>query len=266
MTNYVPLTHTAHQQAGVGGADMSFAQEQAVVPVVAQEIPQLLPTMAMAFVQDKSTQGFRLVAIQALEPANNVYVHTNGRWIGGYRPAWYRAWPFSLAPDPDSSRMILCVNDQASCFHSEAEPGDRALYTENEQPTDFVKNLMEFLKNYERNRQATQTAVDLLANSGLMTPWKIETRKANNGEVQPVTGLFRIDEKALRELEPSVLAPMVQNGALSIAYSQLLSEHRIGALSRLYELRSASRNKKKPVEELDIETLFADNDEDDLKF
>ena len=86
MSRYVPLSKSAHLNAGVLSTGYTHARQQAVVPIVAQELPQVIPTLVVAFVAAQSGRGYDLVALQSLQPGVNLYVNGDGRWLGGYCP------------------------------------------------------------------------------------------------------------------------------------------------------------------------------------
>ncbi|UDL03827.1 SapC family protein [Marinobacter sp. CA1] len=266
MPHYVALSKSAHRSAGVRPSNTAYALEQAVVPVVAEEVPRVLPTMPLAFVNAPSGQGFELVALQALQPGMNVYVHTDGRWIGGYKPAWYRAHPFRLIPDESGSRRVVCVDEEAEAFENEAGPDTPTLFGPDGEPTEKTRHLVNFLEQLEKGKEVTHAAVALLAEQGLIVPWEISARKAKGETGYDVQGLYHIDEAALKALEPERVVKLLRSGALSIAFSQLLSEHRLQTVARLHNLRGEAKRQSAAADELDVESLFADDDDDDLTF
>lgn len=125
MPHYVPLSRSDHRHSSFVPQGYGFAARQPAVPVVMDELAQLLPSMPLALVKSEDRSRFQLVALQALEANNNVYVHTNGRWITGYRPAWYRAHPFRLlqqAGDETAERQrVLCVDTTAPGIEDHAD-------------------------------------------------------------------------------------------------------------------------------------------------
>ena len=268
MSN-TPLSRNKHQYAGLAAGDYRFAAENAVVPIVAEEIPQTLATMALGFVHFANENKYQLVAIQSLIPGQNLYIHVDGRWLMGYKPAWYRTHPFKLLPQEESERLILCIDEGSARYHEQAEEGDIPFFNADGSPSQQVEGLMQFLKKLETGRQVTQAAVDRLAQHQLIVPWQIENRiDGNDDKRQPINGLFKVDEQALNALEPSILGELAKTGALALAYGQLLSEHRVPMIAKLYDLRQEALRQmanKKTGDDLDIESLFADND-DNLTF
>lgn len=266
MPSFVPLSKSVHRYAGVLPAGHAFALEQAVVPVVAEELPQILPTMALAFVASQGVSGYDLVALQSLHPGVNVYVHTNGRWIGGYRPAWYRAHPFRILQDLQSGKDVMCVDEESEAFTSCADGNAQRLFDDEGELTDMTRRTLGFLQNLQKATELTKQVVRQLDEVGLIAPWPVKVATKDAPEGVEVEGLFHIDEAVLKALSGEVLAELASTGALSVAYTQLLSEHRLQALSRLYGLRQEAEKQNESARETDLEYLFGDDDDDDLSF
>jgi hypothetical protein len=262
MPDYVPLSKTTHSESGLVAAGCGFALEQAVVPLVAEELPQTLPTMAIGFVRAANENGFELVALQSLQAGVNVYVHTNGRWIGGYRPAWYRAHPFRLMRDEQTDRYVVCVDESSAAFEKQAGEQSERLFDGEGELTERTQGTVTFLEKLQKATRVTQALVGRLDEAGVIVPWALTTRNPGREEGQQVKGLYHIDEAALKALEPEVLAQLASSGALSIAYTQLLSEHRLQGLSRLYDLRNQANQQAKPAGDVDLEDLFGEEDDD----
>lgn len=266
MARYVALNKSDHRESGLLATGNSHALTQAVVPVVAEELHQVIPTMPLAFVRASEDSAYELVALQSLQPGVNVYVHTNGRWIGGYRPAWYRAHPFRLVRDESGTRRIVCVDEESESFQKEAGPDATRLFDADGEPAQKTRDLLAFLEKLEQSREVTQALVNHLEEAGLIVPWKISASNPKGEGGYDVQGVYHVDEAAMRDLEPETASRLLKNGALSIAFTQLLSEHRLQGLVRLYELRAEANRQSKPAEDVDLEALFADDDDDDLKF
>lgn len=265
MPSYVPLRKSAHRHAGLQPADYSHALTQALIPVVAEELPHVVPTMAVGFVATQGDAGYELVALQSLQPGVNVYVHTNGRWIGGYRPAWYRAYPCQLILDRDTGRQVLCVDESSSAFTTYATGSAERLFDDQGELTVIARRTLVFLEKLHKSTELTRLLVSQLAEAGLITAWELKVAAARGADPVGVQGLYHIDEKALRALPPPVLSKLAASGALSVAYSQLMSEHRLQGLARLYELRQMAEQEGAASDEVDLEDLFGDDD-DDLSF
>lgn len=244
-------------------SDYLFAERETLVPLVGVELPHALATLPMGFRQSKAG-GFELVAVMSLQPQRNLFVHPDGRWIGGYKPAALRGYPFQLRREAESERFVLCFNEASGLLLDNPQGVGEPFFDEAGEPAPLVKQLLDFLSQQEQQRAATQRAVDMLAGLELIVPWevKVKSNSAVNGS-QTVQGLYRIDEKALNALDAKNLAALQAVNALPVAYAQLFSQHRISVLGQLYRLH-ADFERGDPGQ-VDVETLF-DNDGDDFSF
>ncbi|MFG6668616.1 SapC family protein [Halomonas sp. HNIBRBA4712] len=260
MSHYVPLQASKHYQAGFAPTGYEFALEQPVVPVVVEELPELVATMPTGFIR-RNSGTYELIGLQALEGGKNVFVHTNGRWIGGYRPAMYRAYPFKVMNDTQAQRWVLCIDEAAPGFRTLAQSGDTSFFDAEKKPTEQMKKTLTFLQNLENARQVTDRLVSHLDEAGLIVPWQIKLASGDQ-QGRMVEGLYHIHEAALKSLSGDRLAGLAESGALALAYTQLLSEHRLSVLQKLYNLRQKALDAD---EKVDLEKLF-DNNEDDISF
>lgn len=272
MSTYVPLSRQQHQYSGVRPqSQFPFAKQQAVVPVLAEEVPHLLPTMSLAFIQStsKSTGSFSLVGLQSFLPDDNLYLHPDGRWLGGYQPAAYRGHPFKLIAEESSDRLVLCVDTDSLAFHESCEEGDLQLFDAKGEPSQQVKNTLSFLQQVHQGQQMTARAVQQLAEAELLEPWllNIQMSQGDNALGQTkLEGLFRINESSLKQLGGDQLQLLASSGALSLAYAQLLSTHRLSGLARLYDLRQKIQQQLAPQSEVNLDQVFGEANDDVFKF
>ncbi|WP_077530415.1 SapC family protein [Vreelandella utahensis] len=266
MAHYVALSRTTHREAGLIPGGYQHALEETLVPVVTEELPQVIAAMPVGFAPKPSEQGYSLVAVQSLRSGVNAYVQPNGRWLGSYRPAWYRAHPFRLTSDAESGQRILCIDTDSPTYVPHAGANAIRLFEDDGTPTQHTQASLKLLEKLDAAQRVTQALVNELEAAGLITPWRIRVGGADDESAQPVTGIYRIDEAALKALDPETLGRLAASGALSAAYAQLLSEHRLQTLARLHQRRDGvSRNETGSSQDVDLESLFRDDD-DDLSF
>lgn len=209
-------------------AHYTFAAQDSLIPVVAAELPQLVPMLPLAFLP--SENGYLLMAVTSLLPGQNLFVApTTGQWLGAYVPAALRAWPFKMVKPADSDAHVLCVIEDSGLLGARGEGTD--FFDDNGKPTQPIQEIADFLSQVERNRVATQMAVDVLDLAGLIQPWPLQVEK--DGTTVPVNGLFRIDEAALNALDADALKGLRDKGALAIAYAQLFSTNQLSVLDKL---------------------------------
>lgn len=229
-----------------------FAALDAVVPLVVQELARACMSMPVAFVQQGD--AFIPVAVQGLQSGQNLLVSQDGRWIGNYTPAAYRAYPFALA-NANDGQVVLCV-DTASGL---VDPSyDEPFFDDTGEPSQAVKDVLNFLQQVRANHSLTERLCMVLHKEELIQPWPI-TIKGKDNE-QTVQGLYRIDESKLNALGAEALHRLAQEGALPVAYCQLLSMQHLQTLGKLAHMHanvSAQQNAQetKFEEELDLEFL-----------
>lgn len=257
MKRYIPLESQAHRNAGwLPYTGYGFAGEDPLAAVAMEEIPHVSASLPLAF--RRLTGGhFQLVAVQALSDHSNVCVSPDGRWLAGYVPACYRGYPFRLLPMAEKKqRFALCVDAHSELWQDDASYQGERFFTDEGTLASRTQQVQAFLTRLMRSYAVTAKAVDALSELDLIQPWRLKSQE-DNGETQTVQGLYHIDERALRELPGEALSQLASSGALSLAYSQLLSEHRLSVIERLYRLHREAQ----PAGDFDPESLFEEGDD-----
>ncbi|MGO1344028.1 SapC family protein [Chromohalobacter japonicus] len=262
MPRYIPLSQRQHAERGwLKNPDYRYAAERPVAELVAEEIPRALPTLPLAFVPEGD--DWALVAVLSLDSKHNLFVHPDGRWLGGYTPAAFRGYPFALLRDEQHGRRVLCFDEDSGLATDNPGPGQHFFNNEGE-PDQPLARILKFLTQYDDQRLVTRRVVKRLADAGLIVPWKVRVT-TDAGTEAAIDGLHRIDEAALRALPGDTLSELATSGALSIAYGQLYAQHRLQGLSRLVDLQARIAEQQNPsAEHVDVEALFGDDD--DLTF
>lgn len=264
MTRYEPLRSSEHTNAGFQKArDYSHAATDRVAPVLIDEIAYLIPYMPLGFVvKSAETPSYNLVAIQGLDTETNLYVHpTSHKWLTGYTPACYRAYPFALGVDESADRHVLCFDMLSGLLRENAGPEDTAFFDSHGKPAQAVLDTLEFLKNREAGLKRTNKAVDALSRYDLLEQWPIAIQK-DEGKTN-VQGLYRVDNKKLSTLTPEALHELNACGALQVAYAQLFSTPQIKNLQKLAQLHGSMAP---PLENGELDAFFDNEDEDDFTF
>ena len=248
MPRYIPLDASQHVQAGwLPYTDYLFAADQALVAVSLEEIPHLLKSVPLAF-REVSGGHYQLVAIQSLTKNVNLCVAHNGRWLTGYIPALYRAYPFRLLPTENQRQWSLCVDVESGLWLEDATEQGKRCFDDQGQDSASLAPLRTFLDKVMRGQVLAARAVNALADAQLIQPWRLKTQ-SDNEDIQQVEGLYRIDEKRLNTLPSETLSELRNSGALSLAYAQLFSQHRLNNLVDLYRLHHSATSRSEGLEE-----------------
>ena len=190
--------------------------------------------MPLAFVEENG--ALSLVAVMSLEPGNNQFVASDGRWLGGYIPAAVRSYPFALLHPDGAEAPILCVDEDSGLVVDAGTPGAEPFFDEEGAPAPPLKVVLDFLGQVEANRIATSRAVMALAAAGVLTPWPLQV--GSPAGLRTVTGLQCIDEARFNSLNDESFLGLRAVGGLVAAYAQLLSVGQIGVFETLNKLQA----------------------------
>ena len=233
MTELAAISPERHaKKVWKQATDYAFAATDTAIPLVGVELSKAVPAMPIGFIEQEG--GYQLVAITSLQPETNLYVGPDGKWVVPYIPATLRAYPFRLVQQESSDKSILCIDEASGLVMDNTEDGN-AFFDDQNEPTQEIKDILNFLTEVEGSRTATQGAVNALADADLITPWELNLKQGE--KVVPVKGLFRIDEAALNEVDDDDFLTLREAGGLALAYAQLLSMNQLAVLERLGELQ-----------------------------
>ncbi|MEL6831115.1 MAG: SapC family protein [Pseudomonadota bacterium] len=221
--NPQPLSAEQHGGLGVKVVDkpFEFLRSAHAVPVTVTEFGMLATSYPIIFVgEDRSP-----VAVMGLRPSENLFVTDSGRVDSDfYIPAFVRRYPFVFANDPQSDRLLLCVDREAPMVTNQPETP----FFENGQPTEFTENAVDFCKEFERQRRSTLEFLDIIKRFDLLeeksaTFQPRDAQGRETGEVQKLADYMAIDEQKLNGLTDAQIVELRQAGALGAIYAHILS-------------------------------------------
>lgn len=245
-----------------------FAAMDTLAPLTHDELNKASKDMVILFIANDQG-GFKLVALQSLQPDLNVYVDSAGQWRGTYLPNFYKTLPFASLKSGED-QLVVYYDEESPLMDETAGTLNAQLYDDNgEFSEDFHKQL-EFMRRYLVQQDRTQLQVETLQKHGLIQAWDLELDLFHTGEPLKIQGLFRIREEDLLNLSPEALAELNACGALKVAYTHLTSFSRFKDLSRFYlqndqvrkelQERHAARGRA----QVDLDELDGDLDDDEL--
>ena len=237
-----------------------FASKQHVVGVFLEELTQLIPHYACAFIKDEAG-SYKFVALVGLGGERNLFVNFEHQWLCNYVPAALRAYPFTLLDKPDGNpnEKILCIDTD----YLTNESGATRLFDGEGNLGPEAAGVLDFLDNCDRGRVQTQTACAALDDANVITPWELSISKAEDQEPLKVADLYRIDEIALCKLDSSIVTGLLNCGAFALAYAQLFSMHQIHKLDK--NLNYLSQQEPRRNSQSSVAGIFAE-DEGSLNF
>ncbi|MCW2370767.1 SapC family protein [Sphingobium sp. B11D3D] len=196
-------------------AGFPHARELHLVPLLVGEFPQAMRHYPIIFAGAERTP----LAVMGLAEGENLFM-TNGQFeAGAYVPAYLRRYPFTLA-GAGEDQFVVCI-DRAAPGFVEGEEGE-ALFSGGE-PTEFTKNAIAFLDEFESERRRTQTFIDMIEAAGL---FEVKNTFIPGETPEHLADYYAVAEETLRELPDAVLADLVKRGAHAMIDMHLVSLQR----------------------------------------
>lgn len=169
------------------------------------------------------------LALMGLNEGINTFVDDKGKLTDDvYMPAYVRRYPFILAKlEANTENMSLCFDPTAPVI-GEFKTGE-ALFEEG-QPSQYVKNVMEFCEKFEHAGMRTQQFIEELQKHDLLMEGEVAIQRTEDAlkpqeEQRPFLyrGFKIVNGEKFAEIRGDKLREWNQNGILTLIYCHLFS-------------------------------------------
>jgi hypothetical protein len=180
---------------------------------------------------------FAPVAVLGLTAGENLFF-TSGAWTDGvYMPAYARRYPFCMAKvaidkAPQKDHLICIEKAFVDAPHGEA------MFDAKGEPSAKWAQIERLLSEYEGDLGRSREMCAILADYGLLEPFTMQATlaKEKGGGAMHVTGMHRVSEKSLENLNAAQLKNLLRKGIMARIYMHLLS---LENFARLLERKAA---------------------------
>ncbi len=225
-----PLSRERHKGMGWRRfTNHGFAAGTTFAPLADAELGRAALHLPLAFLQQNGR--WQLVALLGLMPGQNLFVGQDGRWLGGYVPAFLRSYPFRIGRAENSQDAVFCIDEGSGLI---TESGGETFFNEDGQLSQAASNVWSFMLEVAKGEARLSAGCDRLAEAGVIEPWPLSVREGDS--TRQVEGLHRVGEGRLNGLSDEAFLAVRHAGTLSVAYAQLFST---GHLDKLVELSDA---------------------------
>ncbi|MAW78871.1 MAG: peptidase [Parvularcula sp.] len=194
-----------------------FAAKARAVPVTLGEIPSAMKNYPLIFMSQERPS---LLAVTGVYDDINLFVDDNGNWEDfAYIPAYVRRYPFGVAAEENGERMAVVIDRG---YEGLTQGGQTPLF-ENDQMTAQTQAAVDFVKNYERDRQVTDQFAKLLMQHELIQQQSAHYTPAGASEPIAFAQYFGVDEDRLKGLSDETKLELERQGAMALAYALLMS-------------------------------------------
>ena len=237
----VPFLKTQKVRPVAAGEIPEFAQRSNAIPISYTEFQPVAREYPIVFTSGDSGKSFASVAVLGMTAAENLFV-AQGAWASGvYVPAYVRRYPFCMAKvtidKVEQQKRLICI-EKAFLDDKRGE----ALFDAKEQPSAKWVDIERLLSEYEADLERGREMCAILADYGLLEPFtmKATLAKAKGGGDMHVTGMHRVSEKNLENLNAAQLKNLLRKGIVARIYMHLLSLENFARLLERKAVRPAA--------------------------
>ena len=220
MPNIVLLNNQTHRTLCVqAGASSRYGDNQRFVPVILGEFAHLAVHYPILLTKDQDTGQFFIGAMLGFDEGENLFLDARG--METYRPLNLQRGPFftagnDLAIDLDSPRI-----DEAG----------KPLFTESGEPTQYLQSIMALFRDLKPGLEVTKTFVQTLSSLKLIEPIDVDLA-FDDGSQRTLTGLYTINQAALRALPDAGVIDLFRRDYLQLIYLMIASLKQVPVLAR----------------------------------
>ncbi|MBO7370515.1 MAG: SapC family protein [Campylobacter sp.] len=192
-------------------ADLCYHKDElpsaAFVPVIAPEAGICASNFVLVFTDEEES---KLVAL--LGKTENILIDKDFK---GAIPASVLNYPFFLAKIGDQN--LLCIDSEAKQLQ-----GDGEKLFEKGEYSDFMKNLISVMENYNNMDMRTKIAIAEIKKTGILESKELGVEKDGTKETL-LSGFLVVNPQKLYELDDKTLADFARRGYLELIYNHLRS-------------------------------------------
>ena len=191
------------------------------IPVSYSEFPIASRDYPLVFVSSDQGKSFVSMLVLGLAAQQNLFITPANTWDSGvYVPAYVRRYPFCMTrvtvDGKEAPERVACVEKRAI-----NDKGEQ-LFDESGNALPEWEQRQKLLFEYEADLARTEEMCRQLAQHDLFEPFTMQA-VPNEGEPLQLTGMYRISEPRLNDLDGAVLKEFAKAGVLGRIYTHLLS-------------------------------------------
>ncbi|HEY4077842.1 MAG TPA: SapC family protein [Rhizomicrobium sp.] len=228
MTNIVALNTQTHRDLRVQTeASARFGDARHFVPVVVNEFAFLTVHYPIFFAKDSETGAFYCGAMLGIDEGENLFL-TEEAGFETYRPLHMQRGPFFTA----GSDIAIDLDDPR------VNSAGQALFTEDGQPSDYLKSIMGLLRDLRPGLDQTKVFIETLMKLKLIEPIDISLA-FDDGTRRNLEGLYTVNQDVLKKLADARIVELFHRGYLQAIYLMIASLKQIPVLAQKKNARLA---------------------------
>ena len=191
------------------------------IPLSLVEFNLMARDYPIVFVTGDGGNSFVTMAVLGLEAQQNLFLLGDNTWDRrAYLPAYVRRYPFCMATIMQDGKMredrLVCVEKKAI-----KDKGDTLFDSKGEPLPQWVEQ-QKLLTEYEADLIRTNEFAAELKQMDLLEPFTMQAQPSGGAPIQ-LTGMFRVVEQKLADLEADKIKSLATRGLLGKIYVHLCS-------------------------------------------
>lgn len=232
--NIQPLSEK-HAKWSVGVENHDFISHMNSSPLLATEIAFAATEFPVIFSATATEGEFLPLAVMGLKDGQNLLLGDHNTLTTRYVPAFIRRYPFVLGGSKDSEMMALCIDENSKYFSQDGSKGTR-LFQDDGSHSDFLKDVVEFLKDYQYRAEMTRTFTKKLHELDLLEPMSANISfKAKEDATINLSGFFVVKREKLKAISDADALDLFKKDGLELIYAHLQS---LSNFNRLIDIMS----------------------------
>jgi len=232
--NIQPLSEK-HAKWSVGVDSHEFLSQLNSVPVMATEIAFAASEFPVIFSATGTEGEYLPLAVMGLKDGQNLLLNDKNSLSTRYVPAFVRRYPFVLGGSNDSEMMALCLDEDSKFFSKDGSKGTR-LFQDDGTHTDFLKEVVEFLRDYQYRAEMTRAFTKKLHELDLLEPMSANiTFKDKEDANINLGGFFVVKREKLKAISDADALDLFKKDGLELIYAHIQS---LSNFNRLIDIMS----------------------------
>ncbi|QEY14625.1 multidrug transporter [Cellvibrio sp. KY-GH-1] len=221
--NIQPLSSEVHRNWAVQVDNYSFVSHLISAPVLATEIPFASAEFPIVFSATANEGEYIPLAIMGLKEGENLMLNDQNQFITRYIPAFIRRYPFVLGGDKSADTLALCIDEASTTIIKDGSKG-RRLFEENGDQSSHLKEVVEFLKDYQYRAEMTKVFTRRLHELNLLEPMQANiTFKGREDSNMNLMGFYVVKREKLKALSDADALDLFKKDGLELIYSHIQS-------------------------------------------
>jgi hypothetical protein len=223
------LSSEAHRDWSVAVESYQFASSIISVPLVSSEILSAAQEFPIVF--SKVGEDYIPLAIMGLREGENLLIDDKGIMTTRYIPGFFRRYPFMVGAGKDNN-MLVGIDVESSAIVKDGSKGHK-LFTEQGEQTPFLKEVIEFVRDYQHRSDMANFFCRRLEELDLLESMTANVNVGGEGGTNiSLKGFHVVNREKFKALSDENVLDLFKKEGLELIYAHLMSLANLNTLTQ----------------------------------